>query len=222
MKVRDYFDDNVQNEIQEEIVRTFYRAYPDTKWDLEERGYPADYFKDVYGQNLRVRVDQNLRQLSKRFPEQIKAFTEPNETNSSHHVLLVANHILMTASAVQNDSDVPRVAIFRSFLASQTQYEFEPDEDTNILVPIPQLNVTSSQLYAIILHGPADNDRYLPGFIKVAFLDIRMNRLCSDIDLLKKYRYIRDEMLTKDVEKIPYETKIEINKEISLRQGKLL
>ena len=223
MKPRDFFNAKVSDEIQEEIVRTFYRAYPDTRDDLVERDYPLDYRQDVYGQLLRVKVDMYLRQLSKRFPEQIKARTDPNNANNSHHALIISDKVVMTASAVQHETDVPREAIFRACLAALTQVEFEFDEATNsFIIPNPKPDPEYPQLYAVILHGSAGDNRYLPGFIKVAFLDRKMNRLCADIDLSVKYRDLVDEMLVTDTEKIPDKTTVVPNKEISSKQGTLL
>ena len=129
----------------------------------------------------------------------------------------------MTASAVQHETDVSREAIFRAHLAALTQCEFEFDEATNaFIIPNPKLKPEAPQLYAAIIHGPAGDNRYLPGFIKVAFLDRKMNRLCADIDLSKKYRNLVDEMLVTDTEKIPDKTTVMPNKEVSPKQGTLL
>jgi len=223
MKPREFFNDNVPDEIQEEIVRTFYRAYPDTKNDLIERDYPLDYRKDLYGQLLRAKVDMYLRQLSKRFPNKIKANTNLNQANNSHHALIISGKVKMTASAVQHETDVPREAIFRADLAASTQGEFEYIETTNSLViPDDKPEFKFLQLYSIILHGAAKDNRYLPGFIKVAFLDRNWNRLCDDIDLSKKYQHLVDEMLTADTEKIPERITVTLNKEISPEQKRLL
>jgi len=221
VRPREFFNDNVSDDIQGEIVRTFYRAYPDTKNDLDEMEYPLDYFKDLYGQLLRAKVDIYLRQLSKRFPEQVEAITSLNKAKNSHHALVISDKIMMTASAVQFETALPREAIFREELAEQTQGEFIYDEEKNIYT-LPTLSEhkpsLDSKIYAIILHGPAENNRYLPGFIKVAFLDCKMNRLCDDLNLSNKYRNIVDEMLTIDTEKISETMKFELSKESSPAQ----
>ena len=201
MNPRDIFNNNVSDEIQEEIVRTLYRAYPHAKADLIERDYPWDYIKDCFGHLLRAKIDIYLRQLKERFPKQINASTNLNTAKNSHHALLISDKVRITASAVQHETDKPREAMFRADLAVSAQGQFEYNEDTGNLV-LANTKDKSPQLYAVLLHGPADNDRYLPGFIKVAFLDQKMNRICADIDLMKKYSNMINEILATDTEKI--------------------
>ncbi len=221
MNPRETFNENVPDEIQEEIVRTLYRAYPDAKADLVERDYPWDYIGDCFGQLLRAKVDIYLRQLKQRFPKQIKASTNLNSVRNSHHALLISNRVRMTASAVQHEAETPREAIFRAGLAASAQGQFEFDEATKTFV-VANPGPESPQLYGILLHGPTENDRYMPGFIKVAFLDRRMNRICADIDLMKKYSDVVNEMLASDTEKIPDKLTIVPNKETLPKQETLL
>jgi hypothetical protein len=226
MKPRKFFDDNVSNEIQEEIVRIIYLAYQDTINDLKEQDYPRSYYKDLFGQLLRAKIDIYLHQLSKRYSQQIKANIELNKAKNSHHALIISDKIIMTASAVQHETDIPRKAIFRACLAALTQGEFDFDEDTNSFT-VPYFShgnesPPNSKLYAIIIHGPADDNRYLPGFIKVAFLDYKMNRLCADIDLMKKHREVVDNIITFGTEEIPDKITIEPNIKTKFKQGSLL
>jgi hypothetical protein len=217
MEAISLFDDNVPDEMQEEFVRTLYRAYPDARADLAERDYPPDYIRDCYGQLLRAKVDIYLRQLEKRFPERIKASTNLNKTKNSYHVSLISNRVRMTASAVQHETDTPREAIFRADLAASAQGRFDFDEITETFVvtnPEPE----SPILYGILLHGPAEDNRYLPGFIRVAFLDRRMNRICTDIDLMKKFSNVVTEMLASGTEKITEKITVVPAKEVLPKQ----
>jgi len=221
MNPREIFNDNVPDEIQEDLVRTLYRAYPDAREDLVERDYPWDYIRDCFGQLLRAKVDIYLRQLKQRFPKQIKASTNLNSARNSHHALLISNKVRMTASAVQHETETPREAIFRAGLAVSAQGQFEFDEATETFV-VANHEPESPQLYGILLHGPAEDNRYMPGFIKVAFLDRGMNRICTDIDLMKKYSDVVNEMLASDTEKISDKATVVPNKETLPKQEMLL
>lgn len=218
MNPRDFFNDNVPDEIQEEFVRSLYRAYPAARADLAERDYPLEYIRDCFGQLLRAKVDIYLRALKHRFPGKINAITNLNKARNSYHVLLISGKVKVTASAVQHETDTPREAIFRADLAISAQGQFEFNEETKSFV-IANPGPGPSQLYGILLHGPAEDNRYMPGFIKVAFLDRAMNRICADIDLRKKYGHIINEMLASGTEKIAEKLTVVPTKETLPKQG---
>jgi hypothetical protein len=205
------FNETVSDEIQEVLVATVFRAYKDAHDDLSKLDYPQAWIHDLYGQHLRCKLDMYLSNLGKRYPEQVSAIINPNESHNSFHSLVTIGNVYITQSAVQHPGDLPRSALFRSNYASENQLWFDIDEEKSQFQIADVNSAPSTRLYSVLLHGPNENDlRYIPGFLRIAFPSRHDFRLDDDIDLFLKFKHLDEEITSQEIESVKDEAEVQL------------
>lgn len=197
---RDFFNKNVTDDAQKELVRLIFRGYRTPYDEIMQSDYKHSLGIDLFPNARRAKIDSYLIQLSGIFPD-ISTKIQTNLRRNSHHAVVYAGNVFFTASAVQNEYDLPRKAFFRQEYASM-QTEFDYSSDENIFIIRNNTIQQQLKLYALILHGPEiGNDKWLPGFIKVAFPSKDcLTRMDDDIDLWKKYPNVVQELINEGTE----------------------
>lgn len=214
---RVFFNTNVPSEVQAETVRILFRAYRDAKTELLGADYSAAQYHDLYGDIRRSRIEDYLLKLPDKFSYLI-ASSKLNVVRNCYHSLVVCGNVILTASAVNNQTDLPRKAEFRNLYAGP-QYEFEID-DANMLKVIDDIPDMENKLYAIIVHGPISiKERSEPGFARIVFPDKNCQRSLDHIDLFLTYDQVIKEILSEGTEIIPDEAEVKllVNKETQRR-----
>lgn len=221
IKPRDYFNKNVPDDAQKEILRLIFKGYRTPYDEIMQSDYKQRLGMDLFPNARRAKIDSYLLQLPKLVPDAISKIRS-NARRNSHHAVIYCGNVFMTASAVQHESDLPRLAIFRQVYASM-QSEFDYSESDNTLKIINISISTEPKLYALILHGPdIGNDKWLPGFVKIVFpgKDCK-SRMDDDIDLYAKYPYVVQEQLMVGTEQVKDGIELTLKVEIP-EQEKLL
>ena len=104
--------------------------------------FQTDGGSDLYPHLRRVAVDHKLYKISKK--NNIKSKFAQNYAKNSRHLELELNGIFLTASHVDNPTELPRKAIFRNKLASK-----------NLLLPFngDENDTQESESYLILTYG---------------------------------------------------------------------
>lgn len=157
------FSMSVSNSLLSAILNIIYDAYENSYSECD-RAFDKTEMKNILPHYRWAKINTLLRGLSESLGVSVTA--ELNKSRNSYHALLVAGDVRMTPSAIENQNDLPREAVFRETYAEGNQMELYDDN-------APHNN--DAPLYGLILHSPASNQKE-PRFVDIAFPDSEYRR----------------------------------------------
>jgi len=223
---RKQFNKDCSEELQEELLRLTYTCYDESLTEVSESGYENEQISDIYPLVRKVRMDALLYRLCFRGFPGVTARLQYNIGHNCHHTVLISGNTILTTSFVENEENLPRIAMFRGFYAGdpnvfeivdQYQAAFGISDDENILRVLDYLPLPGERNYAILLHGQVVKglDRS-PAFVKIIFPNSDLSgKLDDSIDLRLKYPNVVNDMLCDGKEikdNIKDNIKIKLNK----------
>lgn len=180
------FDRSVPNRFVQETLRCLYSAYRDADAQCRQ-DFPMPEAHDLRGHLRRAMFERNWRTLATRYLD-LSASAVRNHRRTSYYTQIVSGCVVLTESAVETPEAMVRKAVFRQTLARSAQ----------MVMPFVEhdLPAPDALLYAILLHGPADESTSSPGFVHIAFPSKDCSTYLDRIDLLKRYPNIAAEVRT--------------------------
>lgn len=174
----DTFWASIPRELVKKFLRCILISY--TKADSEAREkYPPSEAHYIRGPQRRADIEVGLRSVAD-LDQEVSALPRWNKTGSQAHTLITRGQIKLTCSRADSRYDVVRHAEFRKDYAAQSQYDlFQINEP-------PEVS-QGPYLYAMILHGPAQDDKSRPAFVDVVFPDRECETYIARIDLLREF-----------------------------------
>ena len=196
--LRRFFDDYVPYELQQDlIVRCILKGYAEAADECLGK-YAWEQAHDVRPHIRRAKIEQLLLGLRSRHHE-ITAVSTINESNNAYHVRVTSGRVIFTVSAVDSPETTLRHAVFRETLARRYQ------------LPLPELGMEEpppspdALLYALIIHGPANEDgvQRFPSFVHVVFPTSDCSDYIDRLDLLARFRDLPEVKGIPEMVKIP-------------------
>gem|GEM_PF-1916221 len=154
--------------------------------------YLDDIIRYLFPQVLRAKIDLRLFALAPLTPI-LGVTLEPNKTATAHHALIKLPYAMITASAVRGAEKVVRPAGFRNNYV-RLQSQFVIDDKTNTLRFSDEVTPDEAFVYAIVIHGPKQGDRYRNGFVHIVFLDADGVYLPGRIKLEERFPEVLEEI----------------------------
>ena len=166
-EIEELFFKSVPNEVQRALIQCVFGAYRTAFEDCSK-------FQDEEARDIRpffrwVQIRSDLRGLPARF-------TGLSANPERYHTLVTCGKITLTASAVQDPSEMPRRATYREEYASNQLDLFAEDAISD-----------GEYLYAILAHGPDPTDHRQPQFINIGFPDRHYQGYLHRIDLFERH-----------------------------------
>ena len=120
--------------------------------------------------------------IAEDYPE-ITGASKPNHRGTSYYTLLSSGSVFLTANAVQQPNELVRYAMYRETyaIASVPNLFGEPPAEGGIL-------------YAILLHGPEEEDKMRPEFVHIVFPNKDCSEYVGRIDLLLRFADLVEEL----------------------------
>tara|TARA_Y100000780_G_scaffold193879_1_gene182957 strand:- start:1440 stop:1994 length:555 start_codon:yes stop_codon:yes gene_type:complete len=154
--------------------------------------YLDDIIRYLFPQVLRAKIDLRLFALAPLTPI-LGVTLEPNKTATAHHALIKLPYAMITASAVRGAEKVVRPAGFRNnYVCLQSQFVI--DDKTNTFRFSDEVTPDEAFVYAIVIHGPKQGDRYRNGFVHIVFLDADGVYLPGRIKLEERFPEVLEEI----------------------------
>ena len=154
--------------------------------------YLDDIIRYLFPQVLRAKIDLRLFALAPLTPI-LGVTLEPNKTATAHHALIKLPYAMITASAVRGAEKVVRPAGFRNNYV-RLQSQFVIDDKTNTLRFSDEVSLDEAFVYAIVIYGPKQGDRYRNGFVHIVFLDADGVYLPGRIKLEERFPEVLEEI----------------------------
>jgi hypothetical protein len=213
-----FFNENVRDVVQAEIIRIVFRGYRDADKELNEADYDVPEYAYLRPYIRLARINYYLRSFNKRFTD-CEAIVETNETHNFPYTLLRVGNVIMTVSRVEGQDVLPRNAKYRNIYAGQqSRFDIEQDSLTIVDTIVP----ADAVLYGIILHSPIKGE-HRPGFVDIGFPNENCTDFVGKIRLFKKFPDVVDEMVPEH-EHIPDKAEVELKSNVPnpIHQTKLL
>lgn len=175
-ELRNQFMKSVPRDFLEKSLRGLFAIYPMALQDLNKRFPPAEAH-DLLPHYRRAMFESEWRKIAKSSPE-LRASFETNKTKNAWHTRIRCGKVILTASAVESPGEIVRYADFRKTLAENQTDLFrdqnnQPDKE--------------GHYYAILLHGPLDNDLSKPGFAEFGIPDMEFQQYLERINLFSEF-----------------------------------
>lgn len=180
-KPREMFNDLVSDDIQREILKSFFEQYSRAHTHCYNT-FAKTEARDLLPHYRRVCIEDIIPDLASRIGSCV-AEPRKNKAKNCSHRLMIKNRIILTQSKVEQEGTLPRNAEFRKGYAKSPQLVFGfMDEDT-----ASELE-NETILYAIITHMPAPQEESLPAFINIVFPNRNYESIVGpSIKLLDKF-----------------------------------
>ena len=132
----------------------------------------------------RALIEEGWLALAAKHPG-VAAESTPNRIGSAFHTVVRCGTIVLTASKVDGPEDLPRHALFRKTYARQPQMVL----DLPGVAPPPDVSLAAEAdgLYALLTHGPAEDDPSAPAFVQLGFPTPTCSAYVARVDLLARY-----------------------------------
>ena len=193
------FFESVPDEIQRALTQCVFGAYRTVFADCSK--FQEEEAKDIRPFFRWVQIRSDLRGLPARF-EGVSA------TPERYHTRVTCGKIIITASAVQDPSDMPRRATYRAEYAN------------NQLDLFAEHAVSDGEyLYAILAHGPDPTDHRQPQFIHIGFPDRRYQGYLHRIDLFERHAALVESLQIPSGESQDTLPRVEPKKHVQRREG---
>ena len=131
-----------------------------TSWAECDAAHQKPEAHDLWPYARRAKFEGEWRSLAKGF-ESISASVELNYSKNWHHTRIQGGPVILTASAVRDEAEIVRYAVFRETLARSNQAYLFDD-----IMPPP---LPDAPLYAILIHAPSLETPSRPRFAHVVF-----------------------------------------------------
>ena len=164
-----FFEERTDSTILRSIYRQVLIAWIESLVEMTNGLYLDDIIRYLFPQVLRAKIDLRLFALAPLTPI-LGVTLEPNKTATAHHALIKLPYAMITASAVRGAEKVVRPAGFRNNYVC-LQSRFVIDDKTNTFRFSDEVTPDEAFVYAIVIHGPKQGDRYRNGFVHIVFLD---------------------------------------------------
>jgi hypothetical protein len=180
------FDENVPERLQRALLKLILENYKESSRYCY-RYFSAAQAKDLSGTHRRARIEEDLLGIEGLFPS-AKVLPQLYENATGHYNEVTSGLVKMTQSCITEPDSVPRLAKFRSTLASNGQFSLTFEEpETNADVPE---EASEEFLYGILTHV-VDSEapkRSWPAFVRVQFPNETCTKYVDDgIDLMKRF-----------------------------------
>lgn len=171
----DRFEAAVSTEIQAAIALAMLAGYREAAaWARTE--LRAFGWEEALGAIRWFLLQEKLLQLRDRYPV-LRTNTMRNTSGSHVFGLVQVDDVYFTVSKVSRPDAKPPDAEFRRLLQSPVQLSWLDDWS---VLPV-------DGVYALLIHGPCNDDPTQPGFIQIKFMDGNDGYLPQHIDLHKRY-----------------------------------
>ena len=187
-----FFEERTDSTILRSIYRQLLIAWIESLVEMTNGLYLDDIIRYLFPQALRAKIDLRLFALAPLTPI-LGVTLEPNKTATAHHALIKLPYAMITASAVRGAEKVVRPAGFRNNYV-RLQSQFVIDDKTNTLGFSDEVTPDEAFVYAIVIHGPKQGDRYRNGFVHIVFLDADGVYLPGRIKLEERFPEVLEEI----------------------------
>ena len=187
-----FFEERTDSTILRSIYRQVLIAWIESLVEMTNGLYLDDIIRYLFPQVLRAKIDLRLFALAPLTPI-LGVTLEPNKTATAHHALIKLPYAMITASAVRGAEKVVRPAGFRNNYV-RLQSQFVIDDKTNTLRFSDEVTPDEAFVYAIVIHGPKQGDRYRNGFVHIVFLDADGVYLPGRIKLEERFPEVLEEI----------------------------
>ena len=187
-----FFEERTDSTILRSIYRQVPIAWIESLVEMTNGLYLDDIIRYLFPQVLRAKIDLRLFALAPLTPI-LGVTLEPNKTATAHHALIKLPYAMITASAVRGAEKVVRPAGFRNNYV-RLQSQFVIDDKTNTLRFSDEVTPDEAFVYAIVIHGPKQGDRYRNGFVHIVFLDADGVYLPGRIKLEERFPEVLEEI----------------------------
>jgi len=187
-----FFEERTDSTILRSIYRQLLIAWIESLVEMTNGLYLDDIIRYLFPQVLRAKIDLRLFALAPLTPI-LGVTLEPNKTATAHHALIKLPYAMITASAVRGAEKVVRPAGFRNNYV-RLQSRFVIDDKTNTLGFSDEVTPDEAFVYAIVIHGPKQGDRYRNGFVHIVFLDADGVYLPGRIKLEERFPEVLEEI----------------------------
>ena len=187
-----FFEERTDSTILRSIYRQLLIAWIESLVEMTNGLYLDDIIRYLFPQVLRAKIDLRLFALAPLTPI-LGVTLEPNKTATAHHALIKLPYAMITASAVRGAEKVVRPAGFRNNYV-RLQSQFVIDDKTNTLGFSDEVTPDEAFVYAIVIHGPKQGDRYRNGFVHIVFLDADGVYLPGRIKLEERFPEVLEEI----------------------------
>lgn len=187
-----FFEERTDSTILRSIYRQLLIAWIESLVEMTNGLYLDDIIRYLFPQVLRAKIDLRLFALAPLTPI-LGVTLEPNKTATAHHALIKLPYAMITASAVRGAEKVVRPAGFRNNYV-RLQSQFVIDDKTNTLRFSDEVTPDEAFVYAIVIHGPKQGDRYRNGFVHIVFLDADGVYLPGRIKLEERFPEVLEEI----------------------------
>ena len=187
-----FFEERTDSTILRSIYRQVLIAWIESLVEMTNGLYLDDIIRYLFPQVLRAKIDLRLFALAPLTPI-LGVTLEPNKTATAHHALIKLPYAMITASAVRGAEKVVRPAGFRNNYV-RLQSQFVIDDKTNTLGFSDEVTPDEAFVYAIVIHGPKQGDRYRNGFVHIVFLDADGVYLPGRIKLEERFPEVLEEI----------------------------
>ncbi len=208
--LRRFFDANVPQELQRELLRIVYLADRDGYKEVKDHNYHERVIPDLLPHVQRGRLETYAADLKRKFPD-LNVSYEWNSKNTATHVAVTSGKVTVTFSSVTDPLTIVRNAEFRNEKAEAQGKLFTLDDDNHMIFHEP-VDQSLGRLYAIIIHHAAKANLSIPAFVDVVFPNHDCSAYIDRIHLMERYQK-EIGMNTKGVEVIT-ENGIEVIKEV--------
>jgi hypothetical protein len=181
--------------ISRELAKKFLRCILDMyiKADTETKAnYPPFEAHYMRGPQRRADIEVGLRGVAE-LDHEASGVPRWNKPHNQTHTLVTRGHIKLTCSRANNRYDVIRSSEFRKEYAEESQVLLFPDTHPLDCTP-------SEYLFAMIIHGPDQEDQSRPAFVDVVFPDRECQMYIARINLLKEFPEIFGDITPPPVE----------------------
>jgi hypothetical protein len=150
--------------------------------------FPGEEAHDLYPILRRSMFERNWRSRLIR-NKALTVSVEVNAAGNCYHTLVGCGRVIMTASAVERPSEMPRDAVYRKTLATPSQIElFDEPEEVDEDAP----------LYAMLLHGPLGAGLLQsPMFLHVGFPTADCENYVTRVNLAERFPTLATELSIK-------------------------
>ena len=187
-----FFEERTDSTILRSIYRQVLIAWIESLVEMTNGLYLDDIIRYLFPQVLRAKIDLRLFALAPLTPI-LGVTIEPNKTATAHHALIKLPYAMITASAVRGAEKVVRPAGLRNnYVCLQSQFVI--DDKTNTFRFSDEVTPDEAFVYAIVIHGPKQGDRYRNGFVHIVFLDADGVYLPGRIKLEERFPEVLEEI----------------------------
>lgn len=167
-----------------DLVNLVVRSYRSAD-EYSRDNFSAPVARDLRPLLRRANIEEGWLALAVRHSG-VVAISLPNRVGSAFHTVVRCGTIVLTASKVDGPEDVPRHALFRKTYAKQPQLVL--DLPGVLPPPVVQLANEADGLYALLTHGPAEDDPGVPAFVALGFPTADCSAYVARVDLLARFR----------------------------------